>query len=90
MLRINSIKLAFNGLLCKVTFFCSLGEEKSRLDTEVEDVNKRRKLKHTAAGKELGEMHKEWRALLSKNSDIAKACSSLDAETADLQAQLQE
>lgn len=78
------------GTLIHRYFLSRLEVENKELEQELEDVNKRRKLKHVAAGKEIGEAQKEWKSLLEKNSQIMKASGELDSEIASLQFQLKE
>lgn len=62
-------------------------QAKSKMQ-EVGDVNKKRKLKHEAAGRELDTIEEEWKMLITKNRDIEIGCAALDQQIADLEEKL--
>ena len=69
---------------------CRVEARTASLKKETEEVNVTRSLKHKEAGKEISELHKDWTAIIQKNSDIAKANALLDKEIAELRAKLPE
>ena len=55
---------------------------------QVGEVNKKRKLKHEAAGAQLEAIEDEWKTLINKNRDIDKVCALADQQIADLEEKL--
>ncbi len=73
---------------CKCPRLCRLEEDANEATQEVQELNKRRKLKHEAAGKDLEAMESQWKELIRKNRNIEKACAVTDQQIESLEEQL--
>eukprot|EP00884_Botryococcus_braunii_P012315 jgi/Botrbrau1/21084/Bobra.0144s0082.1 len=67
-----------------------VAEERDRLKQEAEGINKERKLKQEAAGRELRSLEEKWLEHVKKNAEIQDACLALEAEIAKLQSTLKQ
>lgn len=65
-------------------------EDANEAMQQVGELNKKRKLKHEAAGRELEAIESEWRELITKNRNIEKACTTADQQIEPLQDQLKQ
>jgi pre-mRNA-splicing factor SPF27 len=61
------------------------GRELQGLSTQIDGVNKTRKLQQQAAGSELAVLEGQWRALVAKNAALEATCVELEAQLAGLQ-----
>ena len=57
---------------------------------QVGELNKKRKLKHEAAGQDLQAIESQWRELIVKNREIEKACTAADQQIESLENQLEQ
>lgn len=64
-----------------------LEAEVAQLKNEVEAVNRERKLQQTTAGSKLVDLEAQWQALVTKNTQIERACRALETEIAAAKAQ---
>lgn len=55
------------------------------LSSQVDGVNKTRKLQQQAAGSELAVLEGQWRQLVAKNAMLEATCAELEAQLAGLQ-----
>lgn len=65
-----------------------LEAELQQLKSSSEQINKERKLQQMDVGQKLADLEHQWMELLYKNIAIEKACSQLERQVADMQAQL--
>ena len=65
-------------------------EDANEAMQEVGELNKKRKLKHKGAGRDLQAIETQWKALIVKNRNIEKACTVADQQVDGLQQQLRQ
>lgn len=59
-----------------------LEAEVAHLKSQVDAVNRQRKLQQTAAGAKLDDLEAQWLSLVSKNAQIERACQALESDIA--------
>lgn len=62
------------------THLSSLNQEMASTQRSIDETNKERKLQQEIAGKELGALHNEYLALLSKNAQLEGVCRQLELQ----------